>query len=87
MIQLVGAVLAATFAILCALIGLGFTISSVQTRDLALLGPAAIMFGAGFNAGYHYATPLAWIIALQVIVVGAFLITMRQWQVELDNRM
>jgi hypothetical protein len=85
-VQIIASILAATFAGASALIGVGFCYAGLRAREVSHVGPAAVMFGAAFNCGYHYTTPTGWIVAVEILVVGAFLLIMRQWHRELERQ-
>lgn len=84
-LMLVGSVSAAVFALISTAISIGLVYGGVTSRESTFYAAALVMFGAGANAGYHYATPLAWMIAAQVVLTGAFLVTMNRWRIQLQR--
>jgi uncharacterized membrane protein len=83
-VQIIASILAATFAGMSALIGLGFCFGGLRAREVSYVGPAAVMFGAAFNYGYRYTTPIGWLVAVEILVVSAFLLMLRQWHHKLE---
>lgn len=84
-IQIISSIVAATFAGISVLIGLGFLYAGLRMREISYGGPAVVMLGSALNAGYHYTTPLGWVIAAQLITVAWFLLTIRRWTQELEG--
>lgn len=85
-IYYIGSTLAAVFTTVSVLIGIGCVYGGMKSREGCYFAAALVMIGAGLNAGYHYTTVMSWIFATEIMIVSAFLLTLRHWSIKLASR-